>query len=114
MSMTFAENLREAIKITEMTTKELADKTGINENTISSYLKTNGSIPTADKAVKIAEALNTTVEFLVTGFETDFYRMRHTSSRFAKAISSLEKLPEETRDPILKMISEMSQKFSSS
>lgn len=59
--MTFAENLREAIKITEMTTKELADKTGINENTISSYLKTNGSIPTADKAVKIAEALNTTV-----------------------------------------------------
>lgn len=112
--MTFAENLREVIKITDMTTKELADKTGINENTISSYLKTNGSIPTADKAVKIAEALNTTVEFLVTGFETDFYRMHHTSSKFTKAISSLEKLPEETREPILKMIFELSQKYSKS
>ena len=111
--MSFGENLREAMKISKITTKELADKTGINENTISSYLKTNASIPTADKAVKIAKALNTSVEFLTEGFETDFYKMRH-SSRFAKAISSLEKLPEETRETILKMISEMSQKFSSS
>lgn len=112
--MSFGENLREAMKISKITTKELADKTGINENTISSYLKTNASIPTADKAVKIAKALNTSVEFLTEGFETDFYKMRHTSSRFAKAISSLEKLPEETREPILKMISEMSQKYSKS
>ncbi len=111
--MSFGENLREAMKISRITTKELADKTGINENTISSYLKTNASIPTADKAVKIAKALNTSVEFLTEGFETDFYKMRH-SSRCVAAVASLENLPKETRDPILKMISEMSQKFSSS
>ncbi len=111
--MSFGENLREAMNISKITTKELADKTGINENTISSYLKTNASIPTADKAVKIAKALNTSVEFLTEGFETDFYKMRH-SSRCVNAIASLENLPKETRDPILKMISEMSQKFSSS
>ncbi len=100
--------------VTGIKTKELAAKTGINENTISSYLRTDGSIPPADKAVKIAEALNTSVEFLVTGFETDSYRMHHSSTRFTKAISSLEKIPAETREPILKMISEMSQKYSKS
>ncbi len=113
--MTFAENLREAIKISAITTKELADKTGINEHTISSYLKTNGSIPTADKAVKIARALNTTVEFLVTGFEKNNspYEMNHVN-KYANFIDSLGKIPDESREPILKMISEMSLKYSKS
>ena len=40
--MSFEENLREAIKIMGITTKELSAKTGIKEDTISSYLKTAG------------------------------------------------------------------------
>ena len=66
--MGFQENLKEAMYIHGCTTKELSQKTGINADTISSYLKTNGSVPTADKAVRIAQALNVTVEFLVNGF----------------------------------------------
>ena len=54
--------------IQDCTTKELSVRTGISVDTISSYLKKNGSIPTADKAVRIAEALQVTVEFLVNGF----------------------------------------------
>ncbi len=92
--MSFAENLRELIKICGITTKELAAQTGINENTISSYLKTNGSIPTADKAVEIAKALHTSVEFLVTGFEKEnfSYKMSH-NYKFSRTIASLEKNP---------------------
>ena len=113
--MSFAENLRELIKICGITTKELAAQTGINENTIRSYLKTNGSIPTADKAVEIAKALHTSVEFLVTGFEKEnfSYKMSH-NYKFSRTITSLEKIPENTREPILKMIAEISQKFSKS
>ena len=66
--MGFQENLKEAMYIHGCTTKELSQKTGINADTISSYLKTNGSVPTADKAVRIAQALQVTVEFLVNGF----------------------------------------------
>lgn len=112
--MSFSENLRELIKICVITTKELATQTGINENTIS-YLKTNGSIPTADKAVEIAKALHTSVEFLVTGFEKEnfSYKMSH-NYKFSRIIASLKKIPEDTREPILKMIAEISQKFSKS
>ena len=53
-----------------MPLKELSQKTGINADTISSYLKKNGSTPPADKAVRLAEALQVTVEFLVNGFNS--------------------------------------------
>jgi putative transcriptional regulator len=39
--------------------KWLADKTGINRNTISSYLK--GTVPSLDNAYKIADALGKSV-----------------------------------------------------
>ncbi len=67
--MDFQENLKEAMYIQGCTTKELSQKTGINAGTISSYLKTNGAVPPVDKAVKMAEALQVTVEFLVNGFK---------------------------------------------
>ena len=44
--------------------------TGINSGTISSYLKTKGSMPPADKALKLAQALDVSVDFLVNGFES--------------------------------------------
>lgn len=113
--MSFEENLREAIKIMGITTKELSAKTGIKEDTISSYLKTNGAMPTAEKAVKLADALNTSVEFLVTGFEKNsrisVYEM-HKTSKYSKYMDALEKIPNESREPILKMISDMSRKYS--
>ena len=68
--MGFQENLKEAMYIQGCTTKELSLRTGINVDTISSYLKKNGSIPTADKAVRLAKALEVTVEFLVDGFSS--------------------------------------------
>lgn len=47
--------------------KELAVKTGLSLKTIENYLKKDSSIPSADKAVLIAQALGVTVEYLVTG-----------------------------------------------
>lgn len=67
--MSFKENLKEAMYCKNLTTVQLATITGINSGTISSYLKTKNSIPPADKALKLAKALDVSVDFLVNGFE---------------------------------------------
>jgi transcriptional regulator with XRE-family HTH domain len=48
------------------TYRKLADEIGVGESTVSMW-KTNGTIPRADDAVKIAKFLETTVEYLITG-----------------------------------------------
>ena len=65
--MYFAENLRNELDYQGLIVKELAAKTGININTLNHYLSGNKSMPRADAAVKIAAALDVTVEYLVTG-----------------------------------------------
>ncbi len=65
--MGFKENLRDEISYQGLLIKELAAKAGLNAGSISNYLKENSSIPSADIAVKIADALNVSVEYLVTG-----------------------------------------------
>ena len=65
--MSFASNLKELLELREMQIKELSAKTGISKNTIDNYLSGQKSIPNAQNAIKIAKALNTTAEFLVTG-----------------------------------------------
>ena len=68
--MSFRENLREAIEFCGLEQKELAYKANISQRNLENYLRENASIPSADKAVKIAQALGVTVEYLVTGTET--------------------------------------------
>ncbi len=50
-----------------MKTQELADKSGVNKRTIDHYLMSNSQEPSVSKAVKIAKALDVSVEYLVTG-----------------------------------------------
>jgi transcriptional regulator with XRE-family HTH domain len=65
--MGFRDNLREIMDFLDMGQKELAAKTGLSLKTIENYVKKDSSIPSADKAVLIAQALGVTVEYLVTG-----------------------------------------------
>jgi transcriptional regulator with XRE-family HTH domain len=51
--------------------KELATATGISRHTLDNYLNTRKRMPTADVAVKIAQALGVSVEYLVTGEENE-------------------------------------------
>ena len=68
--MSFRDNLREALDFMDMEQKELSAKTGLSLKTIENYVKKDSSIPSADKAVLIAQALGVTVEYLVTGKKT--------------------------------------------
>jgi transcriptional regulator with XRE-family HTH domain len=65
--MRFRENLKEELAFSGMLVKELAAKTGLNKRTLDKYLRSNGSIPSAEAAVRIARVLGVSVEYLVTG-----------------------------------------------
>ncbi|GHU52439.1 hypothetical protein FACS1894200_13000 [Spirochaetia bacterium] len=65
--MGFRENLKNELSYNSILVKELAVTSGVPKRTIDKYLTEQGSIPSAENAVKIAQALGVTVEFLVTG-----------------------------------------------
>lgn len=70
--MGFKENLRDELTYRGILIKELAGMTGLNQGSISNYLRENSSLPSVDVAVKIARALDVTVEYLVTGKDYGF------------------------------------------
>lgn len=65
----FRENLRDELDFQGLTVKELAARTGIIKGSLDNYLGARASMPPADVAVRIAQALNVSVEYLVTGQE---------------------------------------------
>ena len=62
----FKDRLTEELDYQGLSKKSFAEKVGISINTLNMYLYRN-SVPAADVAVRMAEILNTTVEYLVTG-----------------------------------------------
>ncbi len=52
-----------------LTTKELAEKSGVSKRTIDNYLMTNPQEPSVTNAFKIARALKVSIEYLLTGEE---------------------------------------------
>ena len=69
--MDFRDRLREEIAFSGLTYKELSAKTGISKRTIISYVSGQSCMPSADVAVKLAKALNTSVEYLISGEKTN-------------------------------------------
>jgi transcriptional regulator with XRE-family HTH domain len=65
--MGFGENLKQELVYKGMLKKELAALSGVHKRAIDTYVRTRASMPPADTAVKIAKALDVTVEYLVTG-----------------------------------------------
>lgn len=64
----FRERLIDELNYQGISNRDFAQKVGISVNTLSMYLY-RGSIPAADVAVRMAQALNTTAEYLVLGTE---------------------------------------------
>ncbi|MCD1653546.1 helix-turn-helix domain-containing protein [Treponema zuelzerae] len=65
--MNFNERLRAEIEYSGLLHKEIADKAGIKKRAFDMYVGSRLSMPPADIAVKIAEVLGVSVEYLVTG-----------------------------------------------
>ncbi|MBQ9207655.1 MAG: helix-turn-helix transcriptional regulator [Treponema sp.] len=69
--MGFAENLRDELEYQGMQVKELAEKTGLSINTLNKYRSGSTVVPTVDNAAKIAKTLNVSLDYLVTGTNSE-------------------------------------------
>lgn len=66
-AMGFKARLKSEMSYNDIILKELASSAGISVRTLESYVDSRERMPAADVAVRIAKALGTTVEYLVTG-----------------------------------------------
>jgi len=100
--MSFRDNLREAIDFSGLEQKELAHKANISLRNIENYLRENASIPSADKAVQIAQVLGVTVEYLVTGIETPAKSSYEIDNEIHQLVGLLKKLPKAKQRIVIK------------
>lgn len=95
MASSFKENLKQLLEYKEMTVKELSRLTGISDRSLGNYLNSRESMPPADYACRIAKAMNTTVEFLVTGENLRAVNLDLNSQKMLTAFSKLSKTDQE-------------------
>lgn len=104
------------MNIKGMTTKELASATGINEHTLSSYLKTSGSLPDIEKGLAIAKALDVSVNFLVNGIEDTSTALKdklmvENFYRYSHIVNKINQIPEQKRSSVEKLISDLCETY---
>jgi len=90
--MSFRDNLKETLDFLGVEQKELATKTGISLKTIENYVKKDSSVPSADKAVLIAQALGVTVEYLICGEKPEKSEISVISPKNKEILEILPKL----------------------
>jgi len=105
MSSNFRENLRKELDFQGMIVKELSMRTKIPVSTIDCYLRTQTTEPSAENAVKIAQALQVSVEYLVEGKNTGYdYKKAIPSREVLEIIRWIESLNSEQCKAILRLV----------
>jgi len=101
--MGFKENLKSELVYKGMLVKELAQKTGISRHTLDNYLNVRENTPTLDAAVKIAEALEVSVEYLATGNESKNTRIP-VNNEVTSLIQNINLLNDRDRNIITELV----------
>jgi transcriptional regulator with XRE-family HTH domain len=101
--MGFKENLKSELIYKDMMVKELAVKTGISRHTLDNYLNVRAAVPTLDAAVKIAQALGVSVEYLATGKESPYANIP-TNSEIRNLLQNYNLLNEEDRKIVTELV----------
>ena len=86
MDCNFRENLRNELNYQDITIKELSVRTGIPISSLDCYLGARETVPSVDTAVKIAQALQVSVEYLVIGENADAETILNKPSQEAQDI----------------------------
>ncbi len=82
---------------------QLADKVGISYAQIGRY-ETKGSQPPAEVLKKIAEALDTTVDFLINGNTEDKAKALLNDAEVIRYFKEVDNLPVEDKSALLRVI----------
>jgi transcriptional regulator with XRE-family HTH domain len=99
----FKENLKSELIFQNKLVKELALETGISRHTLDNYLNQRGHIPAVDVAVKIAQNLGVSVEYLVTGDENP-KKMASFSPEARTLLQNFNRLDEKDRKMVLSIV----------
>lgn len=94
--MLFIDRLENFLNEKKITKTELAEKIGIRRPTISEWKK-NGAIPSGDICLKIANYLNVSVEWLLSGEEKQAPQLSQEEEQF---IGTYQSLTEEQKKTI--------------
>ncbi len=106
--MNFSTRLKEEIDYTGIPYKELAAKANVKLRALFTYVAANPSMPPADVAVRIARALNVSVEYLVDGKKSDSSELliskEYLPQKQANLIKSFNNLSLIEQKAVLKLI----------
>jgi len=105
MKSNFRKNLRAELNYQGITVEELSSRTGIPVATLDCYLGARATMPAVDVALKIAQALQVSVEYLVSGEKVKTEELQNEPSReLEDIISWINGLEPEQCRAILKML----------
>lgn len=100
---------------------ELLDNKGINKKTLANEAKfsmsniskgiKDGNLPNVETALKISNFLNVSVEYLVTGKDSE--KDNELLRKYKTTLQALEKIPQKPRENIEQMILQLSKSLSS-
>ena len=102
--MGFKENLKAELAYKDILVKELSVLSGVNRRTIDNYMREDGSMPSADVAVRIAAALGVTVEYLIFGGEEQKQKPSNPLPDSRVVLKNLEALNNRDRKIVLNLI----------
>lgn len=97
--MDFKDRLREEIEFNGLLGKEIAAKVGISYSTFLSYIDARSVLPNVETAVKIANVLGVSVEYLVTGSD-DSNKSSHEEEIL---LANFRRLSKSNRQNLLKI-----------
>lgn len=101
--MDFRDRLREQIDFLGLLDKEVAARAGISKRAIDSYVGSRGCMPSADIAVRIAQVLGVSVEYLITGKNS-------VPNEILSTINKNENSTQKEEQKLLRTFTELSQK----
>ena len=100
--MDFRTRLREQIDYLGLTDKEVAAKAGITKRSLDTYVGARACMPAADIAVKLANVLGVSVEWLITGNQNTAQ-----NPEVQELISNYSKLSNHDKKLLLQIIYDM-------
>jgi len=105
MKYNFKENLRNELDYQGITVKELSARTGIPIASLDCYLGTRATVPSVVAAIKIAQALNVTVEYLAIGKNAGTTRLdKRLGRETQELVNWIENLNMEQSKAVLKLV----------
>jgi transcriptional regulator with XRE-family HTH domain len=101
LRLALGQRIKELRKLRGWTQKDLADKLGLNFSHLNKY-EGGWNVPPIEKLISIAEVLDVTVDFLLTGNASEDKPLHNT--RLLERFRALEGAPHEDKETVIKLI----------